>query len=586
MNLETVQMFSVRTKASMPAHFLRTDGGRSKSALRKHRWLGWLLAALIVAVIAGQVTHNTDSDPRGTLLVSQALVQHGSLKLDAYGETLLNSYGYVIHQKGGHFYNYFPLGTALVSTPFVAIANAFGFDMIKDEPFIQMLLATLAALLITFILYKTARLYLRQTESLLLAGLCWFGSSLASTVGTALWSHDFALVFSSAAIFLVLRRRQPETLLAPALIGLSLFLAYLCRPTLALLAPFLLLYYFLQDKKSAVLAGVTLSLLLLGFIGWSLHEFGQILPDYYLPKRLEGGDFKTALYGNLLSPARGLLIFSPFLLISLLLTIGLAPRNKGLAKLGLISLAWPLAHLLSVSQFPHWWAGWSFGARLMVDALPGLFVGLFAGLAALGHKRNLAYAAVAVSGLFAIYINTYQALFNPYGMQWNVEPNVDQYPEYLFDWRYPQFLHSKNRHEKRLSEFRSHQLPSFTGLIDISYDSAQAAFDSFYGLEAGFRWSEGQDAKLSLMLGEQNLSGEANLQAGFLGNQALTITLNGQQIYAGHFEGGDREIRFSFAPELLHVGLNTFTFHLPNAHKPASDDPRVLAMAFRKFSLR
>jgi hypothetical protein len=570
----------------MPAYFLRTDRGCRESTFSKHRWLGWLLAFSIVAVIAGQSTHNTGSDPRGTLLVSQAIAQHGSVKLDAYGETFLDSYGYVIHQKGGHFYNYFPLGTALVSTPFVAIANAFGFDMTKDEPLIQMAIATLAALLITFTLYKTARLYLRQTESLLLAGLCWFGSSLASTVGTALWSHDFAFLFSSTAIFLVLRHRQPETLLAPALIGLSLFLAYLCRPTLALLAPFLLLYYFLQDKKSAVLAGVTVGLLLLGFMGWSLHEFGQILPDYYLPKRLEGGDFKTALYGNLLSPARGLLIFSPFLLISLLLSIGLAPRDKALAKLSLISLAWPLVHLLSISQFPHWWAGWSFGARLMVDALPGLFVGLFAGLAALGQKRNLAYAAVMVSGLFAIYINTYQALFNPYGMQWNVEPNVDQYPEYLFNWRYPQFLHSKKRHEERLAEFRSHQLPPFTGLIDIPYDSAQATFDSFYGLEAGFRWSEGQDASLSLMLGEQHLSGEANLQAGFLGNQALTIELNGQQVYEGRFNGGEREIRFSYPPELLHAGRNTFTFHLPDAHKPASEDPRVLAMAFRRLSLR
>ncbi len=579
-------MFSAKAKTNISAHFLRTDGVGRGSTLSQNRWLGWLLAFLIVAVIAGQSTHNTGSDPRGTLLVSQAIAQHGSVKLDAYGETLLDSYGYVIHRKNGHFYNYFPLGTALVSTPFVAAANVLGFDMTKDEPLIQMALATLAALLITFILYKTARLYLRQTESLLLAGLCWFGSSLASTVGTALWSHDFAFVFSSAAIFLVIRGRQPETLLTALLIGLNLFLAYLCRPTLALLAPFLLLYYFIQDKKSAVLAACTLGLLLLGFMGWSLHEYSQIMPDYYLPKRLEGGDFETALYGNLFSPARGLLIFSPFLFVSLLLTLLQARGNKSLMQLSLVSLIWPAVHLVSVSQFPHWWAGWSFGSRLMVDALPGLFLGLFSSLGTLRQNSHYAYAAVLTSGLLAIYINTYQALFNPYSMQWNVEPNVDQYPEYLFDWRYPQFLHSKTRHEERLAEFRSHQLPPFSGLIDIPYDSTQAVFTSFYGLEAGFRWSEGEDASLSLMLGEQNLSGEANLQAGFLGKQTLTIELNGQQVYEGRFDGGERELRFNFAPKLLHAGLNTFTFHLPDAHKPASEDPRVLAMAFRKLSLR
>ncbi len=558
----------------------------SPRAQKRHRWLAWLLACAIVAIIGAQSTNNVRSDPRGTLLVSQAVVQHATVKLDTHGKALLDSYGNVIHRKNGHFYHAFPLGTALVSVPFVAVANAVGIDMVKHEPPMQMLLVALAALLITATIYNTARIFLPKTESLLLASLCWFGSSLASTVGTALWSHNFAFLFSSAAIFLALRSRQTGSVPAALLIGLCLFMAYLCRPTLALLAPFLLLYYFIHDRKSAVLSGISLALLLLGFIVWSQYEFSQILPDYYLPKRLDGGDFKTALYGNLLSPARGLLIYSPFLLLPILLTPLLASRSKSLAKLSLISLAWPIGHLLTVSQFPHWWAGWSFGSRLMVDALPGLFVGLFGCLAVLKPKEIFAYTALIACGLFAIYINSYQALFNPYGMRWNIEPNVDEYPEYLFDWRYPQFLHNKNRHEERLAEFYSHQLPTFKGPINISYDSARAIFHSFYGSEAGHRWSEGQDSSLSFMLGDQNLIGEAKLQAGFLGNQALTIALNGQQVYEGRLDGGAREIRFKFPPELLGAGLNTFTFYLPDAREPASEDSRELGMAFRKLSLK
>ena len=591
----------------MTSSFPVSEKLHSGFARNRYHWFGWLLAALIVTVIATQETYNTRSDPRGTLLVSQALAQHGTLKLDAYGKPLLDRYGYVIQHKAGHFYHYFPLGTALLSSPFVAVANALGFDMTRDEHLVQMALTALAALLIAFILYRTARLYLPRTPSLLLTGLCWFGSSLASTVGTALWSHDFALVFSSAAIFLLLSRPvqtpgsatqvavpqpvslRPRERLRPLLIGACLFLAYLCRPTLALLAPFLLLYYFIQDRKSSLLAALTLGLLLLAFMGWSIGEFAQILPDYYLPKRLEGGEFATALYANLLSPARGLLIFSPFIAVSLLLTLVLAARNKALLSLSLISLAWPTAHLLSISQFPHWWAGWSFGPRLMVDALPGLYVGLFSALGALRQRRRLAYAALLGSGLLAIHINTYQALFNPYGMHWNVEPNVDLYPEYLFDWRYPQFLHNQARHERRLSEFYSQQLPKITGLINVSYDSEQAAFDGFYELEPGFRWSEGHAAKLHLVLDEQTqqaLRGEIELLAGFLDKQRLLIGLNGEQVYSGKFYGGEREIRFQVPPELFRTGLNTFTFQLPDAHKPASADPRILAMAFRKLSIR
>ena len=551
----------------------------------KYRWFSWLLAVLIVGLIAGQQTQNTGSDPRGTLLVSQAVVQHGTIKLDAYAGEYLDTFAHQIHRKNGHIYNYFPLGTALVSAPVVAIANAVGMDMTKDEHVVQLLLTAMAALLIAFILYNTARLYLPETPSLLLTGLCWFGSSLASTVGTALWSHDFALVFSSAAIYLALSRKPPG-IRAPLLVGACLFLAYLCRPTLALLAPFLLLYYFMQDKKSSFIAAFTLGLLLLAFMGWSMSEFSQILPDYYLPKRLEGGEFATALYGNLFSPARGLFIFSPFIAVSLFLTLVLALRSKAVLALSLISVAWPAAHLLSISQFPHWWAGWSFGPRLMVDALPGLYVGLFGALGALRQKKTLIYAALISSGLLALYINTYQALLNPYGVQWSAQPNVDQYPEYLFDWRYPQFLHNKARHEERLSEFHSQQLPKITGLIDIPYDSNQAAFDSFYGLEQGFRWTQGHEAKLHLVLDERALRGEIDLLAGFLGDQTLLITLNGEQVYFDKFVGGEREIRFRVSPELLRTGINTFTFHLPDAHKPASADPRILAMAFRKLSIR
>ncbi len=551
----------------------------------KYRWFSWLLAVLIVGLIAGQQTQNTGSDPRGTLLVSQAMVQHGTIKLDAYAGEYLDTFAHQIHRKNGHIYNYFPLGTALVSTPVVAIANSVGMDMTKDEHVVQLLLTAMVSLLIAFILYNTARLYLPEVPSLLLTGLCWFGSSLASTVGTALWSHDFAWVFSSAAIYLVLSRKPPG-IRAPLLIGVCLFLAYLCRPTLALLAPFLLLYYFMQDKKSSFIAAFTLSLLLLAFMGWSMSEFSQILPDYYLPKRLEGGEFATALYGNLFSPARGLFIFSPFIAVSLFLTLVLALRSKAVLALSLISVAWPAAHLLSISQFPHWWAGWSFGARLMVDALPGLYVGLFSALGVLRQKKALIYAALISSGLLALYINTYQALLNPYGVQWSAQPNVDQYPEYLFDWRYPQFLHNKARHEERLSEFHRQQLPKITGLIDIPYDSNQAAFDSFYGLEQGFRWTQGHEAKLHLVLDERALRGEIDLLAGFLGDQTLLITLNGEQVYFDKFIGGEREISFRVSPELLRTGINTFTFHLPDAHKPASADPRILAMAFRKLSIR
>src|SRR5690606_31421413 len=151
------------------------------------------------------------------------------------------------------------------------------------------------------------------------------------------------------------------------LIGTCLFLAYLCRPTMALLAPFTLLFFLSYQWKAAFKSGMVLSFWLALFIGYSYWEFGQFLPDYYLPKRLSGGDFTEALLGNLISPARGLLIYSPFIATAWLCFAQRSDRFNIKTTWLLIALAWPIAHLVIISRFPHWWAGHSYGARFMTD---------------------------------------------------------------------------------------------------------------------------------------------------------------------------------------------------------------------------
>lgn len=412
-----------------------------------------LLFFLVLMVLVGESTRNVTSDPRGTLMVSQAIVQHGTIRLDSYDKSIIDSYGYVFHQKNGHYYSYFPLGTALIGVPFVAAINVLGLDIVSVDPLVQMAMVAFAAFLSLWILYGVARIYLGPLLSLLMVGLAWFGSALASTLGTALWSHNFAFVFSSLAIFIVLKAKcDSGALRVSILVGMCLFMAYFCRPVLALLVPFLLLYLFLKDRKGAVVAGLVFCILMAVFMAWSYFEFGQLLPDYYQPKRLGSSDFMLAIYGGLLSPARGLLVYSAFLVPSLLLSLLLAFRGGEYLKLSLITLAWPVVHLLSVSQLPHWWGGWSFGARFMVDVLPGLLLGLFVVMQAFKGNRLL-YGVLILTGAASIFINTYQGLFNPYSAKWwNAEPNIDANPQYLFDWRFPPFLHNEDRHRLRIEE--------------------------------------------------------------------------------------------------------------------------------------
>lgn len=423
----------------------------------KSRYPLILLLALLLIVLVGERVRHTSSDPRGTLLVSEAIIHHGTIKLDHLDKPTLDRYGYVFYEKNGHVYNYFPLGSAVLSVPVVAVANLVGIRMLAHEPIVQMAIVALISVSMLLVMFATARLFLSERNSFLLVTIAWFGSSYTSTVGTALWSHDFSVLFASLAIYWVLRACLQKTRPAWLWVATCLFIAYFCRPTLALLVPFILVFWSLYDWRSALKAAISFTLWMLAFMLFSTYEYGQILPDYYLPKRLESDTFWVALVGNMISPARGLLVYSPMLLLLVSLVPLALRKNVLCTRLILIALAWPLAHWIVVSRFPHWWAGWSFGARLMTDAMPGLLVGLFAVYAQLSKTslQRFAFAFVLVSGAFAIYINTVQGVFNRYSVVWNTAPNIDQHPEYLFDWRYPPLLHNEQRHQQRLDEFNA-----------------------------------------------------------------------------------------------------------------------------------
>ncbi|WP_165820117.1 glycosyltransferase family 39 protein [Microvirga sp. KLBC 81] len=415
-----------------------------------------MLSLLVAVAIVTSKVRYTGSDPRGSLVVAESVLRNGTIKLDQYDANYLKDLGTRIYQNAGHSYYLFPLGTSVLSIPAVAAANAIGIEMVQSEHRVQMILTILTAMLMIAMLYRLARQFLEPGNAALAAGLFWFGTSLASTGATALWSHNLATLFGLIALDLAIRDSKAEHSRSWARIGLCLFLAYFCRPTLSLLSPFLLLFLFARHRLAAVKAGLVLAALLGGFVAFSQHEFGQVLPSYYLPSRVSGAsDVTTALYGNLFSPARGLLVFSPFL-VAVWLCARRAPETFRLNPLWWgLGLAWPVLHLIVISRFPHWWAGWSYGPRLLMDVLPGLFLlTLRAWPTALDTRRlRIAAAVLAVTAVFSVFVHTCQGLYNGYSLLWNAEPPIDQNPQNLFDWKYPQFLHTRTRHQERVREY-------------------------------------------------------------------------------------------------------------------------------------
>jgi hypothetical protein len=401
----------------------------------------------------------TRGDPYGSLLVSQSILQHGTVRLDPYGspEQLRQRYAHSVVVHDGHVYHFFPLGTPVLALPFVAAANALSLDMRQpeDDSICQGWLSALSVALTAIGAYLLCRIRLSVTRSLLLAFLFVFGTSLISTCGVALWSFDMEVPLILSVLLILLRPggfprgRWPRA----SLLGALMFLACACRPTaIAFVGP-AAAYLLVTDRP----LGLRLSAVLLACAavaaGLSIWEYGSPLPPYYQPGRLGSPDFLRALAGNVISPSRGILVFSPFLVP--VLVMGALRFGKARPELSMV-FSWLVLEVLLVSTFPHWWGGHSFGPRLLTDAVLAVLA-VAALTAPAGQVRSAGpyWMAVVVLGLFSVAVHSGQGLFNSATARWNRPPDVDANPEMVFDWEYPQFCITDGALRRRMADLRA-----------------------------------------------------------------------------------------------------------------------------------
>ena len=181
------------------------------------------------------------------------------------------------------------------------------------------------------------------------------------------------------------------------------------------------------------------------FVVVNLTAYGSLLPPYYAAQRLGNTPhLLEALAGNLISPGRGLLLFSPVLGLAVV-GIALKLRARTLDGIDVVLAASVVAHWLAISSFPRWWGGDAFGPRFFADMVPFLVmlslpvVSALAG-AAPARGRVVAVGACAVLLAVSVAVN-FAGAYQPSTWCWNVIPaNLDARPERLWSWRDPQFL--------------------------------------------------------------------------------------------------------------------------------------------------
>ncbi len=556
------------------------------------------------------------ADSQYSMMVSQSLLNHRTFALDHYTlprhEPVWHGYYfrhgpiYQLEVAQGRIYYHFPPGTSILSAPFVAALNVFGVSAVnhdgtynpRGEVRLEAAIAALLMATLATIFFFTARLLLPPRWSAAVAIGGALGTQVYSTASRALWSETWGIFLLGIVILLLLAVETGRARFRPILTASILSWMFFVRPTFAIPVIAISVYVLLFCRQMFVRYALTGAAWLAGFVAYSWIHFHQLLPSYYRASRISTTTFWTALAGNLVSPARGLLVYVPVLLFVAYLLIAYRSKIRH-RRLLFLSLAVIAAHLLLISGFPHWWGGHSFGPRFTTGLVPWFVLLAILGLDAMltsqrrhSTTRSLRWQAQLIVGVVllvaSMFIHTRGAASHA-TWRWNQKPKgIDEHPERLWDWRQPQFL----------AGYLPYPAPrEFPLLVDGELAITNAEMDRvlWYGWIQGTErevWAE-KDAALVFRLTDRNattiqMTMVPFIVPGKLDAQRVKVTLNEVPLTELTLnENSPRVYSLVLPAEALREN-NSLVFHAPGAESPlklgAGDDPRP--RSFRLISIR
>ncbi|HEU4510314.1 MAG TPA: hypothetical protein VFR78_18915 [Pyrinomonadaceae bacterium] len=406
------------------------------------------------------------ADSLYSMMVSQSIIERGTVALDDYKFPDLtpiqskkfhsNSSIYHLDLIDGHVYYYYGPGSSILSVPYVAIMNAFGVYASREDgthdPAGEMRIQTgLAALLmaaLAVVFFLTSRIVLPVSWSVAIAMGGTLGTQVFSTATRALWAHTWMIFLLGFVVLLLVGRELKGWHLRPVVLASLLSWMFFVRPTAIVPIVVISVYLGVFYRDVFVRYALTGAAWLLLFVIYSWHNFGQLLPNYYrLGAQLRTHSIWVAMLGNLVSPSRGVFVFVPSLMFVGYLLVRYWKYVQSRRLVG-VSLTVLVLHLILVSSFPIWWAGFSFGPRFLTDVVPWFVLLAIMGVQAMliaGEQRAPVYkSADVVVGMVllaaSIFIHA-RGANSPATQMWNVRPvSVDERPERLWDWRDPQFM--------------------------------------------------------------------------------------------------------------------------------------------------
>jgi hypothetical protein len=306
-----------------------------------------------------------------------------TLKWKEQGKLAFNGprYHLVESRKRGVYVSTFGPIPGFTFLPLASIFHLFDPNFSRDPLELFTVSKLHAALLVSasaVLLFLMALAFTTRRRALLLAGAYAVGTCAWAIASQNVWQQTVNTLFICIGCMFFLR--DPNRPRFAAASGAAFGAAMACRPTSAFLLIAVFVYLALQHRKSMLpLALGSLPVpALIAVYNWYYFgnplSFGQEIVGHTTAMEKTGSPelwqtpFHWGALGLLVSPSRGLLVFSPFLVAAAagVVKIWRDSRYRALRPLTVATLA-----IMAVQcKWFDWWGGWTYGYRPWVDAAP------------------------------------------------------------------------------------------------------------------------------------------------------------------------------------------------------------------------
>ncbi len=420
-------------------------------------------SAFVLVVLLAGPRHYGSGDTAWVLPVANSIVHERDLDIEEFPASD-PAWSYNEIEMDGTRYSYFPWLVSVLVVPVVLTLDGAhtvgvgpGFQALSEEEVLgpqlekavaSAVVAAIAGVAAMLVFARCSALAPRRRAWLALGVAVTFclGTSAASIASRGMWQHGPSMLALTIALLSSTRMATSGSRVWAVGCGAALGAAYAFRPTNAIVVVALLAWIVLKERSATMWVLLGATFVAVPWVLVNIASFGHPLAPYHRSGGLSlHSSLAEAVAANLVSPGRGMVVFTPIVLLSGAgLLVAWRHRREG-DSLELAAAVGVLGYLVAVSMFAAtWWGGHTYGPRFLSDTLPLLLVMALPALEWVmapirSPVRRCARAAIGVAVIWGFSVHLSPMVF-PASACWNVSPrNIDEDPSRVWDWHRPQF---------------------------------------------------------------------------------------------------------------------------------------------------